>query len=75
MGLRNVDLEDASPSIPLFSLASILSMLFLFLTLLSLSLSPFLLSLPYSKYVDIATDFSSREKKKKHANKSRWNNC
>lgn len=38
MGLRNVDLEDASPSIPLFSLASILSMLFLFLTLLSLSL-------------------------------------
>lgn len=34
-------------------------------TPLSLSPSLFLLPLPYSKYVDIARDFSSREKKKK----------
>lgn len=51
------------PLLPSFSLASILSMLFLFLALLSLSLSSSLL--PYSKYVDIRRGIFRIVKKKK----------
>lgn len=53
MGLRNVDLEDASPSPPPP----------VFTRLYSLDAFPFS-PVIYSKYVDIARDFSSREKRK-----------
>lgn len=54
MGLRNVDLEDASPSPPPP----------VFTRLHSLHAFPFSRPLPYSKYVDIEGFFESWKKKK-----------
>lgn len=65
MGLRNVDLEDASPSPPPP----------VFTRLHSLHAFPFSRPLPYSKYVDIEGFFESWKKKRKKRNKSRWNEC